>query len=113
MRMIAELINEYGWMDEDSVAPDEATLADAAVFLRLATASHLPSPKISASASGVIFFTWRRASRKATVQFEGDGFFGYAIYEGGGFRAGLADGYLKSDTLPEDLVAYLKKLESA
>lgn len=99
-----------GWMGEESVAPDKATLTDAHAFLSLLHACSLPEPMISASASGVIFFAWSHGRKKATAQLEGDGFFGYATYQDGRFRGASADGDLQQDSLPAELIAYLKGL---
>ncbi|WP_210191609.1 hypothetical protein [Rhodomicrobium vannielii] len=99
-----------GWMGEGSSAPNQVALADAEHFIARGIREGLHAPAISASFSGDICFSWRTSRGKASARFEGDGFFGYAMYRNGRFEAGEADGRLEEDRLPQDLVLYLKDI---
>jgi hypothetical protein len=61
---------------------------------------------IDVAADGEIVLEWRDDGRRATATFEGDGEFGYAMRRDGRFVPGAHQARV-TDSLPEDLAAYL------
>jgi hypothetical protein len=99
-----------GWAGEDSIAPTREAMADAQVFLAMAAAIDLPEPLISATDSGEVVFDWRMGGKKASVRFDGDGFFGYALFCDGKYRPGQQGADLADEDLPQELADYVRDM---
>lgn len=67
-----------------------------------------PLPSISISEDGEIVFDWRWEGKRALVDFDGDGSFGYALLRNGRFEPGAEAGDLAVSVLPADFRTYFR-----
>jgi len=93
---------------------EDISTFDKAVTDALAFASKFPSqlrlPRLSVSTDGEIVMEWLSKTRRAIVGFEGDGFYGYAMFEDGSYIPGSECGNPNSEHLPADLLSCIEKI---
>jgi hypothetical protein len=99
-----------GWAGEGSVAPSDQAIKDARLFISFLPEG-IPEPTVCAADDGEILIDWAVGNKKAVVGFEGDGRFGYALYQAGWYKPGNQDGDLSVHDLPSDFKGYLKSMK--
>lgn len=108
------LLSQIGDLSKWTVAQDADTLlalenakSDTVKFISKLPAE-IQTPTVFTAEDGEIVLEWKQGSSHAVVDFQGDGFFGYALLSEGRFIPGKHEGDLSQSTLPEDLIQYLK-----
>lgn len=83
----------------------EAAIVDVRQFARTLPLD-VPTPKVTTDGEQEVVITWRTATSRAVLSFEGDGSYGYALLKGDRFVPGEEDAKA-SGPFPKDLYAYL------
>lgn len=107
LQQIRELSERILPSDASSSKTLERAKIDALTFIAKMP-NDLSAPLVSTAEDGEIVMEWKEPKTHAVVDFEGDGLFGYALLQQGRFIPGKQEGNLSSETLPADLIEYLR-----
>ena len=105
LEQIVELIQDENLECEEGKIARRQAVFDATWFI-----SQLPlnmkAPVVSGADDGEIALKWKNDQFKAVISFEGDKWYGYALYENGIYKPGKYDGVINQH-VPKDLEEYL------
>lgn len=90
---------------EVAVPDTVSAAADARSFIQCIP-SDVAMPRFATDGESEIVISWRTANKRAVLNFEGDGSFGYALLKGNRFVPGAEEGRA-TGPFPSDLLAYL------
>jgi hypothetical protein len=111
LSQIGDLSKRTVAQDADSLLALEKAKADTVIFASKLS-PEIQAPTVFTAEDGEVILEWKRGDLHAVVDFQGDGFFGYALLSDGRFIPGEHEGDLSKDTLPADLTTYLKSFSS-